>query len=190
MRFTIDDLNNVDEDADQLQESAIEDEFDDEDGDGKANINQGGTPANMRTTTEDRISPADREGMEEEGAEMEGEQEPSFPAHVSISITRPGRGALEIQTVAQDGVMIIDNVHFFKEAKFLEPKNHDDDRVAGGLYTGPPFGNLDEDVQELFEKYLDERGINTTMALFIPEYIDFKEQNEYLNWLSSTLPRC
>jgi hypothetical protein len=26
------------------------------------------------------------------------------------------------------------------------------------MYTGPPFGNLDEDLQVLLERYLDERG--------------------------------
>jgi complement component 1 Q subcomponent-binding protein len=55
------------------------------------------------------------------------------------------------------------------------------------LYTGPPFNNLDEDLQILLEKYLEERGINTRLALFIPDYIDHKEQKEYIRWLNSTL---
>lgn len=33
------------------------------------------------------------------------------------------------------------------------------------------------------EQYLDVRGINTALALFVPEYIDVKEQREYLGWL-------
>jgi complement component 1 Q subcomponent-binding protein len=53
------------------------------------------------------------------------------------------------------------------------------------MYAGPPFGNLDEDLQVLFERYLDERGINTSLALFVPDYIDFKEQKEYLSWLEN-----
>jgi len=44
---------------------------------------------------------------------------------------------------------------------------------------------LDEDLQLLLERYLDERGINTALALFVPDYVDFKEQREYLSWLSS-----
>ena len=51
------------------------------------------------------------------------------------------------------------------------------------LYTGPPFQQLDEEVQGLLEQYLDVRGINTALALFIPDYIDVKEQKEYLGWL-------
>ena len=51
------------------------------------------------------------------------------------------------------------------------------------LYTGPPFQQLDEEVQGMLEQYLDVRGINTALALFIPDYIDVKEQREYLGWL-------
>jgi complement component 1 Q subcomponent-binding protein, mitochondrial len=51
------------------------------------------------------------------------------------------------------------------------------------LYTGPPFEQLDEEVQGMLESYLDARGINTYLALFIPDYIDVKEQKEYVAWL-------
>ena len=32
-------------------------------------------------------------------------------------------------------------------------------------------------VQEEFEKYLQERGVNESVALFIPEYSEYKEQS-------------
>ena len=51
------------------------------------------------------------------------------------------------------------------------------------MYTGPPFQQLDEELQELLRSYLDARGVNTALALFIPDYIDVKEQKEYLGWL-------
>lgn len=35
----------------------------------------------------------------------------------------------------------------------------------------------------MLERYLDVRGVNTALALFIPDYIDVKEQKEYLGWL-------
>lgn len=52
-------------------------------------------------------------------------------------------------------------------------------------YLGPPFANLDEDLQILIDRYLDERGINSALAVFIPDYIDMKEQKEYTTWLSN-----
>jgi complement component 1 Q subcomponent-binding protein len=51
------------------------------------------------------------------------------------------------------------------------------------MYSGPPFPQLDEDLQVLLESYLAERGVDTELAIFIPEYIDVKEQKEYLGWL-------
>lgn len=38
------------------------------------------------------------------------------------------------------------------------------------------FENLDPGVQDEFERYLAERGINESLALFIPDYAEHKEQ--------------
>lgn len=38
------------------------------------------------------------------------------------------------------------------------------------------FEQLDPGLQEAFEKYLAERGVNETLAMFIPEYAEYKEQ--------------
>ena len=104
---------------------------------------------------------------------------------MNVTIEKPGKGAVQIETVAQDGMIAIDNVYFFPEAELADAKTAEKDWVRRGMYTGPPFGNLDEDLQVLLERYLDERGVNTALALFVPDYIDYKEQREYLNWLSS-----
>lgn len=94
---------------------------------------------------------------------------------------------MQVETVVQDGEIVIEHVHYFSKAELADPKTTEEDWSKRHLYTGPPFGNLDEDLQVLLERYLEERGINTALALWIPEYIDFKEQREYLNWLSSEL---
>lgn len=38
------------------------------------------------------------------------------------------------------------------------------------------FDTLDVTVQEEFEKFLQERGINESLASFIPEFAEYKEQ--------------
>ena len=38
------------------------------------------------------------------------------------------------------------------------------------------FDQLDPAVQEAFEKYFEERGIDESLAMFIPEYAEHKEQ--------------
>lgn len=142
------------------------------------NINQG-PQDQFKVAPEDSISAAD--GEQAEG----GEPEESYPARVSIVIEKPGRGALAVETVAQDGIIVIDNVYYYSDASYALAKTAEKAHERQDLYVGPPFANLDEDLQVLFEKYLDERGINTSLALFVPDYIDMKEQREYLRWLSN-----
>jgi complement component 1 Q subcomponent-binding protein len=38
------------------------------------------------------------------------------------------------------------------------------------------FDHLDTNVQEEFERFLDERGIGGDLALFVPAYAEYKEQ--------------
>lgn len=147
----------------------------------KGAINQGRTAGgNIRVAPEDGVSPADRPELDDE------EDEPhSFPAHLNVTATRPGKGAVTIECLAREGEIIIENVYHFPTAELAEAKTAEQDWARRSLYTGPPFSQLDEDLQLLLDRYLEERGINTTMALFIPDYIDMKEQKEYIRWLGS-----
>jgi complement component 1 Q subcomponent-binding protein, mitochondrial len=38
------------------------------------------------------------------------------------------------------------------------------------------FETLDVSLQEVLEKFLQERGINENLAFFVPEYAQYKEQ--------------
>lgn len=154
----------------------------------KGAINQGRTQdGNIRVAPEDRVAPADREELEDD-FEEDGQQ--GFPARASIRIERPGKGALAIEATAQDGDFLIEDLYYFPSADLADPATAEKDWSRRTLYTGPPFNNLDEDLQILLEKYLEERGINTRLALFIPDYIDHKEQKEYIRWLNSTSHTC
>lgn len=102
-----------------------------------------------------------------------------------LTRSQPSGGAIQFEAVAQDGMIVIDNVFYHKSTELATAKTVNADWERRGLYAGPPFANLDEDLQVLLERYLDERGINTALALFIPDYIDYKEQKEYVSWLSS-----
>ncbi|KAH8727213.1 mitochondrial glycoprotein [Phaeosphaeriaceae sp. PMI808] len=182
--FTTADLNNNPEDL------AEDGAFDDADMDlqsgganTKGSVAQGKTQdGNVRVAPENSNAPADREELEED---FEEDQQPGFPAHASIRIERPGKGALAIEATAQDGDFLIEDLYYFPSADMADPATAEQDWSRRTLYTGPPFNNLDEDLQILLEKYLDERGINTRLALFIPDYIDHKEQKEYIKWLGN-----
>ena len=93
---------------------------------------------------------------------------------------------LQLDVTAQDGNIIIDQMSHLPSPAIANPSSRDaaeTEYKRRGMYEGPPFTNLDEDLQVLLERYLDERGINTALALWVPEYVDWKEQKEYLRWL-------
>ncbi|KAH7401531.1 regulatory protein-like protein suaprga1 [Pyrenochaeta sp. MPI-SDFR-AT-0127] len=186
--FTTADLNNNVPGEDLVEDNAMYDDINMDTQSGGANtkgsINQGRTQdGNVRVAPEDRIAPADREDLEDD-YEDDGQQQ-GFPAHASIRIERPGKGALAIEATAQDGDFLIEDLYYFPTADLADPVTAEKDWSRRTLYTGPPFNNLDEDLQILLEKYLEERGINTRLALFIPDYIDHKEQKEYIRWLNN-----
>ena len=137
---------------------------------------------------EDRVAPADRPELDDEEMDSDAEDEytpTSFPASLKVRVTRPSRpGAVVIDAVADSGQILIENVHHYSDVSLTETAVSDAGKKEG-LYAGPMFGNLDEDLQILIERFLEERGIDVRMANFIPEYIDFKEQKEYLRWLQS-----
>lgn len=172
--FSIADLNSMDPESDAYNDRAMGDEEDMD----NVHINQG-SPKNFKVASEDAVAAADNEGIEEE------EEESSFPARVNVVIEKPGKGAMAVETVAQDGMIVIDNVYYYTDAEYAHAKTAELAHKRQEMYVGPPFGNLDEDLQVLLERYLDERGINTALAIFVPEYIDMKEQKEYLTWLSN-----
>ena len=195
--FSVSDLADMDQDADKYDDKALYDE-EDEDGssipeDGqsggaqsKSVVNAGRTKNNnIKVAPEDSVSPADRDELAEDDDAEDGEDDPSVPIRIEVTVTKSGQGALQFDAMANDGMIIIDNVYHYADASLANTKSADQELARQHLYLGPPFANLDEDLQVLFERYLDERGINTSLALFIPDYVDYKEQKEYLRWLNS-----
>lgn len=196
--FSIADLHTLSDDADPYADdpalhdedsASIPEEGQSGGAQSKDTINQGHTRGgNIKVAPEDSVAPADgSESADDESPynEEDAAGDTAFSARVNVTIEKAGQGALQIETVAQDGMIVIDNVYYFPNAELADAKSADQDWTRRGLYTGPPFGNLDQDLQVLLEKYLEERGVNTALALWVPEYIDFKEQREYLNWLAS-----
>lgn len=112
----------------------------------------------------------------------------SFPIPTTISIYKPNtaQSALQFHTTVQDGAFFIDQVNFYKDgAKLLADDTAEGDWVRAGRYSGPVFEDLDEDLQDSFHKVLEERGLNESVANFMMDYIEYKEQLEYMRWLKN-----
>lgn len=159
--FSISDLANYEPDDVFNEESVLDDE-DAESSEGR------------------RTSPA--EGEEALEDEVDGSDAP-VPCRLNIVVEKPGKGALNIEAMAQDGQIIVENFYYFKDAKLAHGKTAEIAHTAQDLYPGPPFGSLDEDLQILMERYLEERGVTQALAVFVPDYMDIKEQREYQTWL-------
>jgi len=141
------------------------------------------TTADIDTSAE----PGMLEGEDEEGNPIEDTEEPSYPIRTAITITKPNGapGALTIDAICQDGLFTLENIAFYKDTKLGTELSADADWKRRGLYMGPQFDHLDVNVQDQFEAFLRERSISEGLALFIPEYAEYKEQLEYVRWLEN-----
>ncbi|KAI8060281.1 mitochondrial glycoprotein [Gongronella butleri] len=132
------------------------------------------------------INNASESFLPEEDVQVEeDEEDASFPVRASVIIEKPGQGAVTIDTVAQDGEMTVESVMYYKEAKLATCATAESDWQRRGLYIGPQFGELDEGLQSQFVAYLEERGVNAALATFLPDYVEYKEQKEYTQWLNN-----
>ncbi|TKY58095.1 mitochondrial protein [Spatholobus suberectus] len=52
-------------------------------------------------------------------------------------------------------------------------------------YIGPDFRGLNAKVQEKFYEYLDARGVNNELVVFLHEYMMNKDRIELLHWMDS-----
>jgi complement component 1 Q subcomponent-binding protein, mitochondrial len=180
-------MNAMDEDQVEMDEDVA---LADEDGDlaeerPRRTINQSGSKGgNVDVVAEDSIAPADEQRQDEDA--MAEQREPSgFPAQLNVTITKPGKGAVQITATADDGMIEVEDVFYFQNAGLAVPDTAEKMHARQHVYAGPPFGNLDSDLQAMLERYLDERGVNSQLATFVPDYIDYKEQREYVQWLES-----
>ena len=78
------------------------------------------------------------EGKEDE---IDPEEEQSFPARVVAIIEKQGKGAMLVETVAQDGLITIDNIHYYPDAKAAHGKTAEVEHATRDDYVGPPYGN-------------------------------------------------
>jgi complement component 1 Q subcomponent-binding protein len=94
----------------------------------------------------------------------------------------------------------ISNISYYGDEKLATDMSSEGDWKRQGLYMGPAvsrktgysanltclghftdlvatraqFENLDDGVQGEFETFLEERGINSSLALFIPDLAEYK----------------
>jgi complement component 1 Q subcomponent-binding protein, mitochondrial len=91
---------------------------------------------------------------------------------------------LTVTATATESIFVIDSVSYDANPPATQ-ETAQSEFESRSRYGGPPWQQLDEDLQLLMERYLEERGINTALAIFIPDYAELKEQKEYISWLKN-----
>lgn len=61
----------------------------------------------------------------------------------------------------------------------------DQDGMTGKPYLGPPFNDLDDELQTSLYDFLEMRGINDELAAFLHKCMQHKSKNEYIRWMGS-----
>lgn len=57
------------------------------------------------------------------------------------------------------------------------------DQIKDRPYTGPRFKELDDELQDSLYDFLEARGIDDDLAVFLHQYITNKDKKEYIRWL-------
>ncbi|KAK7044395.1 mitochondrial glycoprotein [Favolaschia claudopus] len=135
------------------------------------------------------FSIADLQSIPEEDEEVvEGEEEEESPIElrVSLSISKPSHeGAMNADLYCTSNAFQIANWGFYQSARIGQDLTIESDFARRTVYTGPMFETLDAGLQENFESFLRERGIDEKLAEFVPQYAQYKEQREYVDWLKN-----
>ncbi|KAI9226514.1 MAG: mitochondrial glycoprotein [Piptocephalis tieghemiana] len=114
----------------------------------------------------------------------ENEDLADFPVDALITVEKPGKGAIILEATFEVGEVGISAIRYVSDASTATTNTAEADWKRRYLYAGPQYGQLDEDVQLQFEQWIAERGIDTGVAVFLPSYMEHKEQKEYIRWLT------
>ncbi|KAM5578586.1 uncharacterized protein ABKV19_008746 [Rosa sericea] len=83
-----------------------------------------------------------------------------------------GRNALEIMCSVWPDTIEINKLFIRK------PEN-----MPAQPYTGPEFKELDDELQDSLYEFLEARGINDDLAIFLHSYMKNKDKTEFIRWM-------
>ena len=106
----------------------------------------------------------------------------NYPVSANVTITKP-KSAMSFDIMMEEGEIGFENIVVLDKKDAENADTVEGEYQRRSVYGGPQFGHLDDDLQLQIERFMAERGIDTGLATFIPNYIEWKEQREYMNWL-------
>lgn len=109
-------------------------------------------------------------------------------ANVNVVVVKDAdKSAVSIELLMNlsEGAFYVDSVTPFPTADAALNESAESEVKRELVYHGPPFSNLDEELQESLEAYLESRGITEELASFIEGFSEYKENQEYIKWLNN-----
>ncbi|KAI9505024.1 Mitochondrial acidic protein mam33 [Coemansia spiralis] len=106
-----------------------------------------------------------------------------FPIFFTATFAKPGAPVLHMELECEEGEIGIEHMKFLPDEESAISLTMEKDWARKQVYCGPIFGQLSDDLKENIDEFLAERSIDTALTLFMLDYIEYKEQSEYLSWL-------
>ncbi|KAJ2135993.1 Mitochondrial acidic protein mam33 [Coemansia sp. RSA 678] len=117
-------------------------------------------------------------------AEINADDTPEdFAIGFTATISKNSAHMLFLELESNEGEVGVNHMRFLSNKDVSDISDMDLEWVRQKAYCGPLFGQLSDDLKENIDAFLAERNIDTGLTLFMQDYIEHKEQSEYLNWL-------
>ncbi|XP_050214289.1 uncharacterized protein At2g39795, mitochondrial-like [Mercurialis annua] len=119
--------------------------------------------------------PSNPDDEAEDDNDDQDKEESTVPVCIPmiVSISKGNGQCLEFGITAYADEITIDTLS-------IKNPESSEDQLA---YEGPDFGDLDENLQKAFHKYLEIRGIKPSTTNFLFDYMRNKDEKEYVQWL-------
>jgi len=129
----------------------------------------------------------DETNIFEDDEEKEGDEEPTQAVRFGVTVSKGGKTVvLQCRSgwdVSVEGVTVRDGDTEIALAALAGGEG-----MHASLYQGPEFTELAEDLQASFQKYIvKECGVDEDVSAFITMFCDYREQEEYVSWLKTTI---
>jgi hypothetical protein len=98
-----------------------------------------------------------------------------------VLLVQKGTSTLRFGLSIEDQELVLDTVGYYKDGAVL--KGPQAEAELKSYYSGPVISELDSHFVDQFLNYLEVRGVDDNLAVFVTEYAFWMEQQEYERWL-------
>ncbi|KAM3581086.1 Mitochondrial acidic protein mam33 [Umbelopsis sp. WA50703] len=102
-----------------------------------------------------------------------------------VAITKKEKGTMAFDLIAKEDDVSLINIEYSQDLSFLLPESAYQSRRGSRRYLGPNCLALDMSLQQSFQSYLTNTGVNQDVIKLIVEYAQLKRKKEYAAWLKN-----